>query len=82
MMKKAHITMLFGIKGGAWVWCLHCERCYKVGEHRDGKAGIQLCHYQNCDGDAVMDAQRWEEIRERHPEYPEVPKKGKVYPLY
>ena len=58
------------------------ERCYGVGEHRFGKDGLQRCHYVGCIGDAVLDAIRWEEIRESRSEYPDRPERGTVYGLY
>ncbi len=75
-----------------YVWCLHCERCYKIGEHRVVEAprlaqvmGItefELCYYEDCDGSADIDAWSWERIRESHPKYPEIPVEGEVYPQY
>ena len=81
-MKKSHVTEFFGMKSRTWVWCLHCERSYRVGEHREGTNRLQMCHYSGCDGDAVLDVCRWEDIRERHSEYPEVPELNVVYSLY
>ena len=62
-------------------WCLHCERAYKRGEHRliDG---LEMCPYEDCDGDTVLDGWAWPSVREGHSDYPEVPECGKVYPLY
>jgi hypothetical protein len=80
-MAKAHITKAFGIAEGTWVLCIHCERCYRVGEHRAMSDGLQCCHYEGCDGDAVIDAWPWDDVREKHAGYPEVPERGKVYPL-
>jgi hypothetical protein len=72
-----------GIDDGTseYQWCLHCERAYKRGEHRliDG---LEMCPYDGCDGDTVMDGWSWSSVRGSHPEYPEVPEKGKVYALY
>lgn len=77
-----------------YLWCLHCERTYKYGEYRLWKVEpfvvdhvryepeFQMCPYEDCDGDAVIDAWEWDRIRESHPEYPEIPEKGKVYPMY
>jgi DNA-binding CsgD family transcriptional regulator len=77
-----------------YMWCLHCERTYKYGEFREVKIKpfvvnhvryeptFQMCPYEDCDGDAVLDAWEWDRIRESHPEYPEIPEKGKAYPLY
>lgn len=80
-MSKAEITEVFGFPEGTWVLCLHCERAYRVGEYR--KIGdLQYCPYPECDGDAVLDPWTWKRIREIHPEYPEIPEKDKVYPLY
>lgn len=62
-------------------WCLHCERAYKRGEHRLINC-LMMCPYDGCDGDTVMDGWSWPSVRQDHPEYPEVPAIGKVYPLY
>jgi len=62
-------------------WCIRCERAYKQGEHRL-MDGLMMCPYEDCDGDTVMDGWLWPSVRQDHPEYPEVPEMGKVYPLY
>lgn len=71
---------------GDYYWCLHCERAYHKKDLRtvidqDGFL-MEMCHYPNCNGDAVIDAWDWEKIRDAHPDYPEVPEVGKQYPLY
>lgn len=79
--KLSDLEMIFeGFEKGQWVWCLHCERCYQVGEYRPVK-GLQLCPYADCDG-SPLDAWHWEQIREAHPEYPKVPERNKVYFQY
>jgi hypothetical protein len=75
-MAKSAITETFGVEEGTWVLCMHCERCYRVGEHRMGKDGREYCHYEGCDGDAVMDAWRWSHVRKNHKGYPRVPVRG------
>lgn len=77
-----------------YMWCLHCERTYKYGEFREVKIKpfvvnhvryepiLQMCPYEDCSGDTVSDAWEWNRIRESHPEYPEIPEAGNVYPLY
>jgi len=75
-------SMAFGRKVGSWVWCLHCQRCYQVGEFRKDKDGLESCPYTDCDGDTMFDSVPWEGIREMHPDYPEIPEKDKKYPLY
>jgi hypothetical protein len=35
----------------------------------------------DCDGDAVLDAIDWADIRDSHPEYPIKPVWGEVYPF-
>lgn len=73
-----------------WVWCLHCGRAYRQEEIRyDQDSDLFMCAYPDCDGDALTDAfsyERKEECgisgKQNHPEYPAVPEKGKVYPLY
>jgi hypothetical protein len=64
-----------------YLWCLHCERAYSRTDVREVD-GQQLCHYANCDGDAVMDAWDWADIRRIHKDYPENPDPGAKYPLY
>ena len=78
--------MIFGkLPEGTYMYCMHCERTYKYGAHRiqtDLKNYAELCPYQDCNGDAVLDAREWDDMRLDHPEYPEVPEHGKIYPLY
>jgi hypothetical protein len=42
---------------------------------------LQMCPYEDCDGDSVLDGMEWEWVRKYHPEYPEVPEYGCVYSL-
>lgn len=84
----------FGKSGSKYMWCLHCERTYENGQFRTVKIKpftvdhvrytpeFEMCPYEDCDGDAVIDAWEWGHIREYHPEYPKTPEQGKVYPLY
>lgn len=67
-----------------WVWCLHCERVYKPDEIRyDPDTDLFMCFYPDCNGDAVTDAFSYETFgKANHPEYPVIPEKGIVYPLY
>lgn len=65
----------------AWHWCLHCERAYPLGSYRQIR-DLQMCPYEDCDGDTVMDLWAWQRIRKENPQYPEVPELGKVYGLY
>lgn len=67
-----------------YVWCLHCERAYPREKIRwDSQLGLYMCPYEGCDGDALTDAWRYEEIRrDAHPEWPEVPEEGVVYSMY
>jgi len=93
-VSQPHVVEFFeGYEVGDWVWCLHCERCYKVGEYRavplprEDRTGalreIQLCPYQDCDGSAVLDAILWSRFREgRERLYPDEPERNTVYPQY
>lgn len=68
-----------------YLWCLHCERAYKYGEYREVEQYgeiLQMCPYEGCDGDTVLDAWDWAKIRDANPTYPGTPEKGKVYPQY
>lgn len=86
------IITMFGdaYQVGDWVWCLHCERCYKVGEFRvvltvmdRGRIveGLQMCPYDDCDGDAVIDAWPWGKLVDENG-YPETPERDHEYLLY
>ena len=68
-------------KPGGYLWCLHCERAYKWGEFREID-GLQMCPYEGCDGDTVMDGWHWEDVCEANPDYPDKPELEKRYPLY
>jgi hypothetical protein len=41
-----------------------------------------MCPYLDCEGDAVIDAWDWATFRSHHPDYPERPIFGQVYPAY
>lgn len=93
-MLAADREQAFGKPRGKYMWCLHCERTYEYGQFRVERVKpftvdhiryepeFEMCPYDDCDGDAVLDAWDWEGIREYHPEYPERPEAGKVYPMY
>ena len=63
-----------------YLWCLHCERAYPYGEYRQVD-DLQMCPYEGCGGDTVIDAWPWPKLRDAHG-YPDVPEKGERYPLY
>lgn len=83
-----------GKEKSLYVWCLHCERTYLHGQFRKVKGekfvvnhvkydtSYEGCVYEDCNGSAVLDAWDWNYVRENHEDYPEVPEKDKVYPLY
>lgn len=75
---------ILGPPRGKHLWCLHCERTYPAGQFRqDPRSSLQLCAYSDCDGDAVIDAWDWGNVRlDREDRYPEDPVHGTVYPLY
>lgn len=82
-----------GREKSLYVWCLHCERTYLRGQFRKVKGekfvvknveydtSYDGCLYEDCNGSAVIDVFDWNKIRSEHPAYPEIPEKGKVYPL-
>lgn len=93
-MAKTNREEAFGKEcGEGYLWCLHCERTYKDGEYREevmevvnGSGEIEnlkfeMCPYEGCDGDTVLDGWEWEQIKGKHPEYPEIPERGKAYAL-
>lgn len=72
---------------GTPMYCMICERTYPYGEYRTmsldmGEELLQMCPYEDCDGDAVINAHDWDWVLEKHPEYPETPERGVVYPLH
>lgn len=77
-------TTALGREPGTWVWCLHCEKCYQVGEYKkyDDDDILEWCPYINCSGDTMFDSVPWSVIRGIHPEYPEIPERDKIYKLY
>jgi hypothetical protein len=64
----------------AFLWCLHCNRAYRWGEYRVVN-GLQMCPYDGCSGDTVMDGWTWDSVRKGNPDYPKTPKLGHVYGL-
>lgn len=65
-----------------FLYCIHCERAYQKGYFRLA-GGLQMCPYQGCDGDTVLDAWPWSSIADdQNPSYPNAPVLGKVYPMY
>jgi len=88
-LKQALLYDWAGLKPDTWLWCLHCERCFRFIDAKVGKFGVLDCAYTGCDG-AALDFWRWSaEEWERHeiymprPEHwPEEPEVGRVYPLY
>jgi hypothetical protein len=72
---------ILGKDEGKYFWCLHCERTYERTEFRQ-VGNLQMCPYPDCNGDTVIDAWEWREIREANPVYPRVPKRGERYPMY
>jgi hypothetical protein len=74
---------MFGVSQESFLWCLHCERAYPKDQIRiDPSWGLEMCHYKDCDGDAVLDAWAWSKFRDGRAAYPEQPEMGVNYPLY
>lgn len=63
------------------LWCLHCDRAYRRGKFRS-RGSLQMCPYPDCDGDSVIDAWDWKQIRKANGGYPPEPEEGVHYPLY
>lgn len=64
-----------------YVWCLHCE---KVSLSSEVGKNQECCTTPGCSG-GWMDINDWEPgswPRNNHPEYPEIPVVGELYPLY
>jgi hypothetical protein len=74
---------IFGVSPDSFLWCMHCERAYPKAQVRiDHRWGLEMCHYKDCDGDAVLDAWDWSRYRDGRQSLPEEPETGVTYPLY
>lgn len=66
-------------RADAVVWCLHCERAYKMAEMVLVDE-LWCCKYAPECGGNLIDIRGWAEMREQYrPEWPEVPVEGTVY---
>lgn len=78
-------------------WCPGCQRAFlsqvpddyspgmvieKIGQPdpEDEGAGRYLCPAEGCD-EAIVNCLHWSKLRENHPELPEVPQDGEIYPI-
>jgi DNA-binding CsgD family transcriptional regulator len=77
--------------GDEWYLCVVCGRASLSHEYKDVEPEkvtinhvtyevdmLPRCPYEGCKGD-VTEKLYWDEVREHHPEYPEIPERGKVY---
>jgi DNA-binding CsgD family transcriptional regulator len=75
-----------------YVLCWICHRAYAKDEIRMRKfepiiidhvklqpPDEDVCFYDDCNASAHEDVISWNKVRESHPEYPTIPKKGVVY---
>lgn len=79
---------IFGkLPPGTYMWCMQCERTYPHGEYRtafddSGDDLLQMCPYEDCESDVVLNSKEWSWVRDYHPEYPEKPEPKVLYPLH
>ncbi len=79
--------MLGKVVQGTPMWCMQCEKTYPHGKFRTafdsmGEELMQMCPYEDCDSDAVLNSKEWSWVIGYHPEYPEKPEEGVIYPLH
>lgn len=81
---------------GTWCWCLHCERCYKKGEHRLIKMRKNSFEYRMSISAGMEPVYRlcpYEDCSgdttidcyewfAREPDRPEIPERNTIYPMY
>lgn len=72
---------------GAFLYCIKCERAYPKDKFRKAVdtqfwVEMQMCPYEDCTADAVLDSWEWDTIYLQNDDYPEIPEEGKVYPMY
>lgn len=78
--KFRSVTSIWSEKDIEWI-ARHSNRMSER-EKESLREPMQMCPYPDCDGDAVLDAWNWDDFRKTHPDCPEVPVIGEVYPLY
>jgi len=78
--RGSHRDEIFGLPVSKYLWCLHCQRTYENGKWRTIER-LQRCPYIDRDGDAVLDALDWAEVRKSHPDYPVEPRWGELFEL-
>jgi hypothetical protein len=74
---------IFGPSESGHLWCPRCERAYSDGEYREHREGwdrFQICPYEDCTGDAVLDPWDWADYRRGNLDAPLIPERGIVYP--
>lgn len=81
----------------AWFWCPRCKRAFHGEVPDDYRPGMMIeeiaqlsleensgewwsCPNEGCGG-ATVNCLHWSKLRENHPELPEVPESGKLYPI-
>jgi hypothetical protein len=73
------------IPNGTFMYCMTCERVYRHGQQKqimdEELEVMEMCPYENCDGDTVIGGKEWTWVLSCRPDYPEVPVVGKEYPL-
>lgn len=63
------------VVNGSWVWCRHCQKCYKWGW--DGESS-SICPYWECEAESIAVVE-WRRIRRLHIEFPREPESGVRY---
>lgn len=69
-------------KPDAWIWCLHCNRCYR--NHNaawSAREKIFRCAYYGCNGSLLVDGWDWQQIAQANG-YPNEPELNTVYPQF
>jgi hypothetical protein len=79
-----------GLQPDTWIWCLHCQRCFRFIDAKSDEEGLVVCaRTPDCNGSAI-DFFPWSKSdwlrrmggQPRPEHWPEEPIVGKVYPLY
>jgi hypothetical protein len=62
-----------------WLWCGLCFRCSRKGDLSPGADLLSQCSYEDCDGKLAYHGWLWKAVRQRHPDFPEIPERGVCY---
>jgi hypothetical protein len=81
----AGIERTGGVEDPHWIWCMRCERCYRISEARPvliSSGVFYLCAYADCFGALYRDGWIYDALRHMPGStWPQAPERGERYSL-